>query len=186
MMQKPNFYVFTGGSSSGKSSIIDGLREAGHICVPEAGRIVVMEENASGGDGQPWVNLERFADLIFAKALEAFEAHEGLSAPVFFDRSFIEALSCAKALERETPQRHIDIARSHRFNLKVFVTPPWQEIFTNDAERKTTFEAAVVDYEVNTATYRECGYELIEVPRLPVEERVAFVLESVGSASPSG
>lgn len=181
-MQKPNFYVFTGGSSSGKSSIIDGLREAGHICVPEAGRIVVREENASGGDGQPWVNLERFADLIFEKALEAFESHEALSTPVFFDRSFIEALSCAKGLERETPQRHIDIARSHRFNPKVFVTPPWQEIFTNDAERKTTFEAAVVDYEVNTATYRECGYELIEVPRLSVEERVAFVLERVSEA----
>ena len=182
MMQKPNFHVFTGGSSSGKSSIIVALKDLGHICVPEAGRIVVQEENNSGGDGQPWVNLERFADLIFEKALDAFEFHKDLSEPVFFDRSFIEALSCAMVLERETPQRHIDIARSHRFNPKVFVTPPWQEIFTNDAERKTTFEAAVVDYEVNTATYRECGYDLIEVPRLPVAQRVSFVLEKVSEA----
>lgn len=180
---RPNFFVLTGGSSSGKSSIIAALEERGHICVPEAGRIVVQEENASGGDGQPWVNLGRFADLIFEKALSAFETHQHIIEPVFFDRSFIEALSCAKALTREIPQEHLDVVRSHRFNGTIFVTSPWQDIFTNDAERKTTLEAAERDYDVNIATYRESGYEPVEVPRLSVEERVQFILEQVANTT---
>jgi predicted ATPase len=180
VLHKPNFFVLTGGSSSGKSSIVEGLKERGHICVPEAGRIVVREERAAGKDGLPWINLARFRDLIFEKSLQAFEAHGQETRPVFFDRSFIEAISCSKGLGVGVPERHQEIAASHRFNTKVFVTPPWQEIFTNDAERKTTFEGAVLDFETNVASYEGAGYALTEVPRLPVAERFEFVLGEVG------
>lgn len=182
MPHRPNFYVFTGGSSSGKSSLVEALVARGYTCVPEAGRLVVQEENVSGGDGQPWVNLERFAELIFDKSRLAFEALGETSEPVFFDRSFLEALSCMRSLSLAIPQHYNDVVASHRFNKAVFVTPPWEEIFTNDAERKTTFEAAVEDYEGNLATYVAAGYEPLEVPRMTVEERVEFVLEKVAGA----
>lgn len=182
MSHRPNYFVFTGGSSSGKSTLVEALAARGHICVPEAGRIVVQEEEAAGGDGLPWVNLERFAELIFDKSRLAFDTHCDTDGPVFFDRSFLEALSCTRSLARPIPQRYNDIVASHRFNKTVFVTPPWEEIFTNDAERKTTFEAAVQDYEGNLATYTAAGYEPLEVPRLSVEERVEFVLDKVAGA----
>lgn len=182
MPTKSNFYVFTGGSSSGKSSLVDALAARGCTCVSEAGRLVVHEENASGGDGQPWINLERFAELIFEKSRLAFETLDETKAPVFFDRSFLEALSCLRSLSLPIPQRYADVVASHRFNRMVFVTPPWEEIFTNDAERKTTFEAAVKDYEGNLSTYMSAGYEPLEVPRMSVEERVKFVLDRVAGA----
>lgn len=179
MSHRPNFFVFTGGSSSGKSSLVEALEGRGYNCVPEAGRIVVREEDAAGGHGQPWVNLERFAELIFDKSRLAFEALSETREPVFFDRSFLEALSCMRSLSLAIPQRYNDIVASHRFNKTVFVTPPWEQIFTNDAERKTTFEGAVQDYEGNLATYIAAGYEPLEVPRMSVEERVEFILERV-------
>ncbi len=132
---------------------------------------MVQEESASGGDGQPWVNLERFAELIFDKSRLAFEALSETSEPVFFDRSFLEALSCLRSLLLPIPQRYADTVASHRFNRVVFVTPPWEEIFTNDAERKTTFEAAVKDYEANLATYTSAGYEPLQPRRKPEMHR---------------
>ena len=175
-IHKPNIFVFTGGSSSGKSSIIAELRGRGHTCIPEAGRIVVQKEQAAGGDGLPWVNLARFRDRIFEKSVEAFKATEETVEPVFFDRSFLEALSCSHALGITPPQEHLQAVRDLRFNQTVFITPPWQEIFTNDAERKTTFEAAVKDYEMNRRVYAEAGYDLAEVPKGSVGERAEFVL----------
>ncbi len=49
---------------------------------------------------------------------------------------------------------HVDraahIFRDHR---RVFVAPPWPEIFTPDAERKQSFEQAQATYEAMVETY---------------------------------
>jgi len=63
------------------------------------------------------------------------------------------------------------------------VTPPWKEIFTNDPERPYSFDFAIEDYRSNVAAYRECGYELIELPKVPVSERVDFILRELAIAS---
>lgn len=123
--------------------------------------------------------MTAFRDLIFEKSVAAFHGVEEGAEPVFFDRSFLEALSCSKGLSVAPPSEHLDAVRTLRFNQTVFITPPWEEIFTNDEERKTTFEAAVIDYETNKATYEEAGYMLVEVPKEPLNARTDFVLEKV-------
>lgn len=170
-----NLYALTGCSSSGKSTLLDELERRGVTCVPEAGRQVVQAEQASGGDGLPWVNPLRFRDLIFEKSVAAFHAHESLKGPVIFDRSFIEAVACSFGLGVEPPAAHLKATQKLRFNHTVFVTPPWEEIFTNDKERQTTFERACAEYEMTNGLYESFGYTLLEVPRTSIEERVKFV-----------
>ncbi len=181
-MTSTNMFALTGCSSSGKSTLLEELARRGVTCVPEAGRQVVREEQARGGDGLPWINPLRFRDLIFEKSVADFHAHETHEGPVLFDRSFIEAIACSVGLNIEPPAAHLKAAQDLRFNLKVFVTPPWEEIFTNDAERKTTFERACAEYEMTNGIYETFGYTLFEVPRTSVEERVQFVLERVSEA----
>jgi predicted ATPase len=53
------------------------------------------------------------------------------------------------------------------------------EIFATDTERKQDFAEAVRTYEALKLVYTECGYELIEIPRVPVADRVRFVLDAV-------
>jgi len=67
-----------------------------------------------------------------------------------------------------------------RYNRRVFIAPPWQDIFQQDSERKQDFEEAVRTYEALVASYTTYGYELVEIPRVSVEERARFVLESLG------
>ena len=70
-------------------------------------------------------------------------------------------------------------AERFRYNRRVFVAPPWPAIYTRDAERKQTPEEAVRTYEALVTAYTKCGYELVSLPLVSVEERVRFVLAEI-------
>jgi predicted ATPase len=40
-----------------------------------------------------------------------------------------------------------------RYNRRVFIAPPWREIFQQDSERKQDFDEAVRTYDSLVATY---------------------------------
>jgi predicted ATPase len=61
----------------------------------------------------------------------------------------------------------------------VFIFPPWEAIYRTDDARWEPFETAVKVHESLVSTYSSLGYELIEVPRKSVEERVEFILNVV-------
>jgi predicted ATPase len=69
-----------------------------------------------------------------------------------------------------------------RYNRRVFIAPPWPEIFERDSERKQTLDEAVRTYEAMVQTYTDFGYGLTEIPQASVDERVRFVIESAATA----
>lgn len=184
MEPRHNFFVLTGASGSGKSSILDRLQRRGHLCVPEMGRQVVKDEVAAGSDGTPWQDGERFIELVLARSIEAFQAIQERVRPVFFDRSIAECIGGALAAGRPPLPHRLEAARTFRYHPMVFVTPPWPEIYVNDAERRHSFEQGLQYHRAELAAYAHCGYRLVEVPRGPVEGRVDFILEQVARARP--
>lgn len=54
-------------------------------------------------------------------------------------------------------------------------SPPWREIFAQDAERRQDFAEAQRTFAAVTRSYRDFGYEPVELPLASVAERVAFV-----------
>ncbi len=62
----------------------------------------------------------------------------------------------------------------------MFLLPPWQEIYGTDSERDQTFEESVEVFEGMKRWYERWGYETVEVPRVGIEGRVAFILGKVG------
>jgi predicted ATPase len=62
---------------------------------------------------------------------------------------------------------------------KVFIFPPWEEIYENDAERKQDFNEAVATYDVMVSAYTKFGYDLIEVPKASVKERAQFIVSKL-------
>jgi predicted ATPase len=179
MATRSNFFILTGASGSGKSSILDGLASRGHLCVQEMGRQVVRDEVNAGSDGTPWQNEERFIELVLARSIEAFRAIEERSRPVFFDRGIPECIGSALAADQPPLPHRLRATQTFRYNPMVFVTPPWPDIYVNDAERRHSFEQGVQYHRAELAAYLHCGYRLVEVPRGPVADRVAFVLEHV-------
>ncbi|WP_182914591.1 hypothetical protein [Paenibacillus thiaminolyticus] len=54
------------------------------------------------------------------------------------------------------------------------------EIYHTDRERGQEFEEAQATYQIMYETYQRLEYELV-IPKLPVEERMEFVLEHAAS-----
>jgi predicted ATPase len=73
-------------------------------------------------------------------------------------------------------------SETFRYNRRVFIAPPWEEIFQQDRERKQDFAEAVRTHEIVVQTYVSLNYQLLELPRVSVDERLEFVLEHVVSA----
>lgn len=184
---RPDFFVLTGASGGGKSSIIEALGARGFATVEEPGRRIVQEQLASGGDATPWQDRVAFRDLLFARSVEAFEAMANRPGPVFFDRGVVEALAYSRLLGLPVPEEWRAVVKCCRYARTVLVTPPWRELFRNDAERRKSWDEVLDDYRITTAAWRAAGYELVEVPRAPMAERVTFVLRHAGlGAGPGG
>ncbi|MXN44661.1 AAA family ATPase [Shinella kummerowiae] len=169
------FIVLSGCSGGGKSTLLEELRRRGHAVVEEPGRRIVQKELASGGQALPWLDMTAFARRAMAMALtdrEAMRDHPGL---VFFDRGFVDAASALEISGGEPVQD--DLAAVHRYNRRVFLTPPWPDIHTGDAERRHGFDAALEEYERLEKTYPALGYEVIVLPKVSVVERADFVLD---------
>ncbi|MBA3603521.1 MAG: AAA family ATPase [Parachlamydiaceae bacterium] len=62
------------------------------------------------------------------------------------------------------------------YNKKVFLAPPWKEIYCNDTEIKQSFEEALEVYDHLFKIYSDFGYEVIELPKTSVESRADFVI----------
>jgi predicted ATPase len=71
-------------------------------------------------------------------------------------------------------------AATFRYHRRVFIAPPWPDIFRQDNERKQSLEEAVQTCESMVDVYGAYGYELVELPRSSAEQRVRFVLETAG------
>jgi len=59
---------------------------------------------------------------------------------------------------------------------------PWPELFVSDGERQHDFASAVAEYDRLAAAYPALGYDVILLPKVSVAERLAFILERVGTS----
>jgi len=170
------FFVVTGGPGSGKTTLIEALVRAGFAGSVEAGRRVIQDEVASGGTALPWIDPARFAERMLEHERRSYAEAGTRSGPVFFDRGLPDLVGYMTLSGLPVPASLDALCRSHRYASRVFVAPPWAGIYANDAERKQSFEEAVRTHDVMAATYPAYGYELVELPRAPVEVRVRFLL----------
>ena len=167
------FIVLSGCSGGGKSTLLAELARRGHRTVPEPGRRIVAKDLAGEGAALPWVDAAAFARRAIAMALADRAAVADVDAPVFFDRSLIDAVAALVHLGTDRGERALlDV---HRYHRRVFLAPPWRDIFEGDRERRHSFEAAVAEYERLAAFYPETGYEVSILPRTTVRERADLV-----------
>ncbi len=120
-----------------------------------------------------------FAEVMLSWEMRSYHLAEQASGVVFFDRGLPDVIGYLRLIGLDVPEHMQRAVERFRYNRRVFIAPPWEEIFESDRERKQDFEEAVRTYESMVATYTACGYELVEIPRVSVEERVQCILESV-------
>jgi len=95
---------------------------------------------------------------------------------VFLDRGIPDVLAYMHYIGDSYPAFFDAACKEHNYT-KIFILPPWEEIYVSDDERYENYEQAKLIYAHLTETYEKYGYNLIEVPKGPVSERIGFILE---------
>jgi predicted ATPase len=173
-MDADRFVVISGCSGGGKSTLLIELDRRGHATVEEPGRRIVKEELKCDGSALPWIDAVAFARRTVAMALADRASAAALDGWVFFDRGLIDA---AVALQHLTGEPVLTpLGQSHRYHRRVFLTPPWPEIYVTDSERRHGLNAGVAEYRRLLDVYPSLSYEVTILPKVSVHERADFVL----------
>ena len=174
------YVVISGCSGGGKSSLLRELSERGYRVFAEPGRQIVKEQNFIGGDGIPSKNAYKFVELCVSRAIHNMILAAATTTHVFFDRSIIDNVSGLQQFPGGAPADMLKAMETFRYARKVFMTPPWPELFRNDAERTHSYEVAVAEYATLLPAYERLGHEIIVLPKISVKERVDFILSELG------
>jgi predicted ATPase len=173
------FVVISGCSGGGKSTLLAELGRRGYTVIEEPGRRIVIEEMNNGG--LPWVDMAAFAHRAVTTALADRSSTPASGGWIFFDRSLIDA---AVALQRLTREPALEqFGQAHRYHRRVFLAPPWPELYFTGRERRHTLSVAVAEYYRLFKAYPSLGYEVFILPKVGVEERTDFVLRTLEEQS---
>jgi len=175
-------FVITGGPGSGKTTLIEALEAAGFMRTVEAGRGIIQDQVAAGGHALPWRDPLAFAELMLSWEMRSYRMAQQQPGPVFFDRGVPDVIGYLRLVGVPVPAHMEKAAEVFRYHRRVFIAPPWREIFQQDAERRQDFGEAERTYERMAETYAAFGYELVTIPCAPVEVRLRFVIEQTLSA----
>lgn len=178
-IERDNFHIFTGGPGSGKTSVIEALAARGHLCIAEVGRQIIQEQALIGGDVHHGGDRRAYRELMLSRSIYTFNAVAEHEKPVFLDRGIPDLVGYGALIGVETPPHILKAAALFRAHKQVFIMPPWREIYEQDAERKQDFAEAHETWRVMAETYPQLGYELIEVPRMRISDRVDFILARI-------
>jgi len=176
-MNTNRFVLISGCSGGGKSTLLIELARRGYATVEEPGRRIVKQEMRGAGLALPWVNEVAFARRAIEMALADRAAADTASGWVFFDRGLLDA---ASALQHMTGENILaTLGRIHRYHHRIFLAPPWPEIFVTDAERRHSLDHALVEYRRLLDLYPSLGYEVTILPKASVAERADFILRAL-------
>ena len=174
------FYLITGCSGGGKSTLLDALAARGHATVPEPGRRIVALAR-QGRAPFPWEDPTGFAHCALNMAHADLRAARRLRGAVFFDRGVFDAAVALDHAGAAAPDDSWPYART------VFVAPPWPALFARDADRRHSLADALAEYDRIRAALQRSGHRAALLPRASVAARVGFVLtRSIASARPAG
>ncbi|UOQ68887.1 AAA family ATPase [Hymenobacter volaticus] len=168
-------FLISGGPGAGKSTLLTALQEQGYTGVEEASRVLIQEQVAAGSGLVPWQNLAGFAELALTRMVDQYEQARQRGGATFFDRGIPDIIAYLEVGGIPVPKIYHNAAAQYRYHPAVLMAPPWPAIYVNDAERWQTFAEAAQLYQALYQTYQRLGYQLVELPLVPVMDRVQFV-----------
>ena len=179
LSSKAKKIAIIGSPASGKTSIIDKLKNKGHVCMEEISREITLKAQNKGIDQLFLKDPDLFSkQLLEARKKQFIEADTADSPLVFFDRGLPDVVAYLDYIDSDYSMDFIENCKKHKYD-KVFILTPWKDIYIQDNERYETFEQATEIHKYLTKWYKRFDYKLVEVPHSTVENRVDFILKNI-------
>ena len=171
-----NWYVITGGPSSGKTTTVSLLKERGYKTTIEHARHYIDTQLVTGKT----VEEIRSNQIAFQQGvLEMQIAQERELSPtdtVFLDRALPDALAYYRFLGLREDEKLRNALQGASYK-KVFILDPLP--LTNDYARTEDEVAQKKIHQLLTEVYESFSFPVVHVPVLPPDERVDFILANL-------
>jgi predicted ATPase len=176
----PNYYILTGGPGAGKTAVLNELEHQGYLIVAEVARAIIKNQQAIGGNITHNGDRKKYCDLMLKESVADFIKMRAINNKViFFDRGIPDLYSYSKRFCGGVTPAINEFVKRYRYNQKVFLFPPWPEIYCHDTERKQGLNEAIDTYHAIKEAYTACGYEMIEVPKDSIAARVDYIMQKI-------
>ena len=166
-------WVLTGPPGSGKTAILDAIRDDVRS-VDEPARRVLAEQRANDRSGTPDRDPSMFVQLLLQRAIQDHGDARGRDGPVLFDRGIPDCVAYSHLLGVD-PGPSQRASERFRYRPEVFVLEPWEDIYVTDDERTMSFADTLAFHELILEAYQRSRYRLLVVPRGDVGERVSAI-----------
>ena len=172
-----NWYVITGGPSSGKTTLITELKKLGHKTIPEAARTIIDSALANGISIEELrSDEERFQHDIVRLKKETENANNK-NTLTFLDRGVQDTVAYMRYYNFDVDAQLVTLINKSSYK-KVFLLEPLP-VFEKDYARTEGKEFADKIHKLIHEVYRESSMEPILVPNVSIKERVKIILSNV-------
>ena len=175
-MKINNWYVITGPSCSGKTTLIDSLGEKGYSVFYETARILIDQELKKGLT----ITKVRQDEIAFQNKVLHMKVEREKKIDrqkiVFFDRG-IPDTSAYYRLYNTPASTLLKKALKNCYYRKVFFLE--QLSYTSDAIRTETAQQQRKLSKMLKDSYRQLNFDILTVPILPIGKRVDFILDNL-------
>lgn len=193
-------YVLTGGTSVGKTTIIDLLAKLGHPTFPEFSRIIINRELKKEDGILPWtkpaffqemyakeqvreeLDIEKYLHQMSGENDTYTKSKAKLKDYIFMDRCIVDGVAFCQHAKVSVPheiESHVQKLRrdGQDYNL-IFILGPL-DTYHFDEGRILKPEESLSIQAMLEQVYLDYGYKLIAVPFMTPMQRVEFILEKV-------
>lgn len=172
---KLNWYVLTGGPSSGKSSVLQELKKLGYIVYLEAARVLIDKEIAKG----KILKEIRKDEGKFQKKILKIKIKTEKVAPkdkiVFFDRAIPDSIAYYQTCGLN-PKDVLKFCKRKIYR-KIFFLE--QLPLKNDYARIEDSKTIKKLNSLLKKSYEDLGYKIIKIPIASIQERIKKILAEI-------
>jgi predicted ATPase len=172
-----NWYVITGGPSTGKTTLLSELEKLGHLTVPEAARIVIEEATKKGVSLKELRKDERMFQTEVLKLKQKLEEDTKAGVITFFDRGMQDSLAYMRYYGFAVEEWMQDLFTTSRYQ-KIFLLEPLSN-YVKDYARTEPEEFVKQIHEHLRAAYQDSDMKPLLVPEDTVKNRLQFILKHI-------
>lgn len=171
-----NWYVITGGPSTGKTTVINELQERGYNTTIEHARHYIDTMRIEGETVEEIRNNKRKFQLGVLDMQIEQEASIKPEDTVFLDRAIPDALAYYRFLKLEVDDILTKAIQNAHYK-KIFILDRLPLI--NDYARLENENEQIKIHSLITEVYEVLGFPIVYVPVLPPNKRVDFILNNI-------
>jgi len=169
-------YILTGVPGAGKTTILSELARFGFATVSEAATDAIADLHAKG-IAEPWTRPSFIDDIVGIQRQRVAACKADIQ---FHDRSAFCTLALAEYLDFSPSAnvlREVDrLLKDKTFQACVYFIANLGFVTATEA-RRITFEESLRFEEIHREIYRRYGFELLEIPAAPLNDRVEIILD---------